>query len=310
MRSKSRPVWRGYEYSERYGGAGRQTCPFRLVMSYAQAMKLFKYCAESGIYILGSGQLRLSPPNTFNDPFEFAVNINYSSVTKEKLKRHMNKQEAFENWYQANRAGQDLEAARKYYDSNRDPIANDFMANLPQNMGREQDNACDKASQIWLVGCFSETPKSILMWSHYSNHHRGMVIEFETDNLHPNLLRESFIIKIKYTKTKPVFQYRFGMAGFEKQFLAMAGHKYLDWQYEQEWRIVVPLATVKGGPFMPFDHNAIRSVRFGQRCPIGLRITAHSLLRQPEFKHVVRYETNLNRREYKLEFNELPRDRA
>ncbi len=34
-------------------------------------MKIFQYCDEGGALILENLELRLTPPNEFNDPFEF-----------------------------------------------------------------------------------------------------------------------------------------------------------------------------------------------------------------------------------------------
>ena len=272
-------------------------------------MRLFKYCGESGVYILGSGQLRLSTPNAFNDPFEFAFNVVTGQITKEALKRYLKRQpDMFLGWYERHRRGKDVGKAYEFYHSHLDEICDQAWQEFPQNIKVEQANACNRASDYWAVGCFARRKDSILMWSHYGEHHRGIVIEFDMEQVPFTRKRKIlYLKKVKYSRRKPTFIYTLGNKGFERQFPDLARYKHERWRYEDEWRIIVPRATLRNEKYLPLPHQAIVSVTLGCRCSEAIEITVHDLLRQPEFRHVVLDRAIENPQKYKLEFVQIPR---
>jgi Protein of unknown function (DUF2971) len=94
-------------------------------------------------------------------------------------------------------------------------------------------------------GCsFSEVHDSILMWSHYSDHHRGLCIEYDLTPLpfHHAFRRNLYPVFYSadlYDLTK----FAEALAGPGQNFkpmmplLAML-YKFEGWQYEREWRFV------------------------------------------------------------------------
>jgi len=145
-------------------------------------MILFKYC--SGLHILATGSLKFAPPNTFNDPFEFAMNVDASGVTKEELKAYLkSSDDMFEGWWQKAERDMPRSTARTVYDDTLDHIVEDALVHFPENVIQEQENSCNRSSDWWAVTCFSERRDSCLMWSHYADRHRGIVIEFDSQHL-------------------------------------------------------------------------------------------------------------------------------
>tara|TARA_B100000446_G_scaffold186296_1_gene212228 strand:- start:1515 stop:2297 length:783 start_codon:yes stop_codon:yes gene_type:complete len=89
------------------------------------------------------------------------------------------------------------------------------------------------------VYCLSETFRSILMWSHYANDHKGFCIEFERNER--NTLGSKNTHKVNYKPNLPLltlddFKASNIAATAEKIFLT----KFEEWSYEEEWRIVCP----------------------------------------------------------------------
>lgn len=87
------------------------------------------------------------------------------------------------------------------------------------------------------VCCFSETVESMLMWTHYANEHKGFAVEYA-----PNQ-KSSIALQLW-----PVF-YREKLFDIRKYFSQVSSnlipllpslHKAVDWQYEKEWRLVIP----------------------------------------------------------------------
>jgi len=95
------------------------------------------------------------------------------------------------------------------------------------------------------VCSFSERNDSLLMWSHYANHHKGFCIEYNIEvlsagdffrkNLYPVFYSEQFYDLGSFIQS---------LAGPSREdfrsmipLLAML-HKFEGWKYEEEWRLV------------------------------------------------------------------------
>lgn len=92
--------------------------------------------------------------------------------------------------------------------------------------------------KLIFVTCFSEDPLSVLMWSHYSNNHKGICIEYDFSKLefynstllklHPVRYSDNLVDLVEFEEVQHV----------GKTLLA-ALNKSCDWEYEKEWRIVL-----------------------------------------------------------------------
>jgi hypothetical protein len=89
------------------------------------------------------------------------------------------------------------------------------------------------------IACFSERNDSILMWSHYADHHKGICVEYETRllslpdaigflhpvNYHPELFDATEYF-CSYPENNPWMLW------------IAACHKSPEWAYELEWRFI------------------------------------------------------------------------
>lgn len=111
------------------------------------------------------------------------------------------------------------------------------------------------------VLCLSTTQKSILMWSHYADNHRGFCIGFK-NNIGFN---ENDVMQVKYSESREndlLYQYilTLDMNEDQKKLYLMREiilKKYIDWKYEEEWRII----NKKGVKNYSDDH--LDSIIFG-----------------------------------------------
>jgi hypothetical protein len=96
------------------------------------------------------------------------------------------------------------------------------------------------------VCSFTERSDSIVMWSHYADYHKGFCIEYDISKLPPQHLLRRGVFPAVYSaslfdltrwseKLVSVGRQRFNPA---LVLLAMT-HKYKDWKYEREWRLVL-----------------------------------------------------------------------
>src|SRR5664280_402943 len=135
-------------------------------------MTLYKYSsAKWGIAILRDLRLKVSPPNSFNDPFEFTpqtlnplkdVKSAYAVFQRNGLPCSFDCfQEKLWPWL-----CQDVQLKEQFV---RENISDDL-------------NEKDKASEFVGVLCLSQLPDDIRMWSHYAQNHTGITIGLDVSN--------------------------------------------------------------------------------------------------------------------------------
>ncbi len=86
----------------------------------------------------------------------------------------------------------------------------------------------------------TETPDNLLMWSHYGDNHKGVVLGF--DETHPFFLGAEIVAglsrlnRVEYNQRRPVLSVT--TRDNPKIFL----RKSTEWAYEKEWRLIRPLS--------------------------------------------------------------------
>lgn len=94
-------------------------------------------------------------------------------------------------------------------------------------------------SYIHNVGSLSETNQSILMWSHYSENHEGMCIEYAIDELSNDDIISISLYPVFYQNVdKDTPEDKTNGIKLYKTFAVL--RKRQEWNYEKEWRIIFP----------------------------------------------------------------------
>ena len=106
------------------------------------------------------------------------------------------------------------------------------------------------------ISCFSERNDNILMWSHYSSHHKGFCLEFHSD---ADLFTKAK--RVIYSNDIPTIDLCELMLDddFEKVF-AIFCTKSSDWQYEREWRVL----RQEVGPYC-YPQHLLKAIYFGAK---------------------------------------------
>ena len=89
------------------------------------------------------------------------------------------------------------------------------------------------------VSCFSESEESLLMWSHYAHHHRGMCVEFELIQFNDEIGFPP--VPVIYSEKKPCMQkIDLNDPNTVAQICLVTSltTKSKEWSYEREWRII------------------------------------------------------------------------
>ena len=114
-----------------------------------------------------------------------------------------------------------------------------------------------------VVTCFSEKYDNLLMWSHYSDSHRGICLGFDLQKLYQNFKKYyPALIKVKYTDQLERIDY---FIEKKKAIINWFRIKSDCWNYEKEVRIVltnIKLDSTKQIA-IPFDTETINSIYLG-----------------------------------------------
>lgn len=100
--------------------------------------------------------------------------------------------------------------------------------------------------------CFSGIWEEPLLWGHYADKHKGVAIGFE--------ILKGDVLRVKYgSQPKRVkFELTNDSQKNEELFLSLAKKKYKNWEYENEYRMLVELKdciTVEGHRFFKFKNT-------------------------------------------------------
>lgn len=139
------------------------------------------------------------------------------------------------------------------------------------------------------IACFSEDVKSILMWSHYADSHKGFALEYD---FRPTLssipLERGALYPVVYSDERydaslyVTWQFMH-ILGFHSKnpditaFSKVALHKSRVWEYEREWRIIDP------GPHDPIHpkpsviHHKPVAIYYGENIPKDKQDRLHQI---------------------------------
>jgi hypothetical protein len=148
------------------------------------------------------------------------------------------------------------------------------------------------------ITCFSKVHDNILMWSHYADNHKGVVLQIEPSSeplIHARAVQyeNDYFMFTKESKQnraeiiKPFFQ------------------KSKQWEYEQEIRFVCPYGT----GLIKFDPKDLKAIYFGCRCNDNEIDKVLSIVKLK--KHIIKlFKAKKDYNSYRLIFDEIVAENA
>jgi hypothetical protein len=191
-------------------------------------MRLFKYVNAERVDIIENQQIRFTSPKDFNDALDTRPRVaplknrtalkirakSYEAEILRSLPLH------FHLLPRAERRKKEKELFRgsiKYMQENAEAIAKKIEGDVYLGI-----------SQLFGVLCLTASFNNRLMWGNYADGDRGFMIEFDSGE--PRF-GPGVIHKIVYSEEPPTYDPAIGSDGWWKV-------KSLDWEYENEYRIV------------------------------------------------------------------------
>jgi hypothetical protein len=232
--------------------------------------KLFKYfTADGAVRLFETMGIRFTQPDFLNDPYE--CHLAFDKDVRLQLVEH------FYNSMVANETTKSEAELRDIAERNEDTLLINALKGyreIKKDLG---------------VLSLTECPLNLLMWAHYADEHKGVVVEL--DYTHESLFKmspggEEFstLNAVRYQNEKVV-----GLP-FPDKVVESLLTKSPEWEYEREWRFIRTLNLldeVKPDIYIQkLDPKAIKRVIFGARFPGKRLAEITKFTDRTEFSHV------------------------
>lgn len=264
-------------------------------------MRFYKYCNTGGIEILRGCSIKVALPSEVNDPFDCNPTPDITTPTSREALRNM--------------IIKGSQLLPKIIEGSLVPppglSKQQFKANVLQILDSNLDNpafvkmAIEHLSTETGLLCLSVAKNHHLMWAHYADSHKGLVIEFDWDGVFSVMkdrdkLKSNGLHEVRYSDERPFYR-------FDQINPSVILTKGTVWSYEEEWRVVflskdVPKREVAGQSMLllPIPPTCIKAVYLGNRMTdvhcqeIGL------ICNQEHLRHVDIYQMQMSHHGYSL----------
>ena len=234
---------------------------------------LYKYRAinDNTKKIIENNQLWFSKPADFNDPFDCKIIPETNNTLADVI-----------TYLEENTTNVPKHEITT--------LAQSFIKN-PVELDRIVKTAVDNVISKSGVCCFSEINDNILMWSHYSEDHKGICLKFD-------VLQDSqffiYPLRVDYLDTYPRINY----IKQNKEFVnVLIRSKSNDWIYEKEIRVYK-----RESKLYDFKKEALVEVIFGCKAESDEIDKFKDLVNQNGYNNVVFKKAKLKDFEYGLDF--------
>ena len=208
---------------------------------------LYKYFRinEDLISSLENSKIWFSKPDDFNDPFDSKIKCKYVKDQYYEERKKLTMREAY------NEAISNESYIKESLDLNRMQLGHE-----KRRMEKTQELHSIFMEQVKTSGvaCYSKNYDNILMWSHYSDNHKGVCVKFNKSD------QEFFKIssEVKYTDKFPDSQ---ELLDAKDPSTFLFSTKSDCWSYEQEVRVIKPITGL-----VSFKPDSLEAVYFGVKC--------------------------------------------
>lgn len=224
---------------------------------------------ERVIPVFNECKLWFSSPANFNDPFDCKTYPRIPSEDELALYLATNAENASEKDYKMIRDGIRI-AGKK--------LAKQAIDDIMNRSG---------------VKCFTPNNDTILMWSHYTNSHKGICLGFDVmEDL------EFFVYPINVVYSEEYPKLVFTDKSFPSEMLRT---KSKVWEYEKEVRVCKP-----NFGYYNFNPKSLKSITFG--CNISedkQEIIIKTIKQNKELDHVAFFKCSTNPTQFKLDITPL-----
>lgn len=244
--------------------------------------RFYKYSSVSENFKtnLANGQLWFSSPSNFNDPFDCKAYIDFGS----------SEDECRLNFEKFNKAF-DVILPELY-----SKIWNDLLKK-PDDFNLLNSYSASKNFEEWLgVSCFSEKFNNSLMWAHYADKHKGVVLEFKKDL--DGFLTQN-LLPVNYFKSYPIIR----VSDFKQEQMISIAYQVIcakgyEWKYEKEWRAI----AVPGNKLYNYNKNELTGIIFGLNTEDHIIQEIVNIINSSGYKNVKFRQAEFKERQFRMRY--------
>ncbi|MBM9605931.1 DUF2971 domain-containing protein [Desulfopila inferna] len=248
--------------------------------------KLYKYESFStrSLENLKNQGIYFASPKNFNDPFDCSIDANFKTISKSKLtKLHAEFRSECSN-------KTEFDIVYGIYPNKA------FIQLLENSLIKFFNEMKDSMLNTKGISCFSETKNDILMWSHYSDCHKGFCLEFDTKFEPFNQAKP-----VKYSKSFPTLDTpSLFLKEDPEQVLEIFLTKHSSWNHEKEWRIL----HNQVGTLYTYPTESLIGLYFGAEIPYTY-MEIISLIIQGQNPNVSFYKAEKSSSSFSVNFKEV-----
>jgi hypothetical protein len=281
-------------------------------------VNLFKYVAPERVDVLLNGRLRFTQAADFNDPFEIVPHL-AAFLPVEHEDKYLQQltpdgqvmfEEAIDRELGSLPLPPELKALgrklilQRYGGADVTRLMKEMLPEIIERgkptFGRSiQERLGERIGVLSLA----ESPRNLLMWAHYGSCHRGFAIEFDgshsffSQTLPPTTVGR--LMKVVYSLKRPAITAYDPSVAVEvyasRLITDLLLTKSKDWEYEQEWRMVLPVDDQQRYPheidgrfhLFPVPREAFRGIVIGARASDATKLAIRASIEgTPELMHV------------------------
>lgn len=226
--------------------------------------------------VIKNSALYFSTPQSFNDPFDCQLTLD-TNLTRDEITTYLSTRRP---------ALSKPQIKRLLADWKDDPIAFRRSAN------RTLHEALSKHG----ISCFAPNADSILMWSHYTDSHRGLCLKFDVLS-DPSAFTTPY--KVEYQENYPIWNHF--KKGPGETITKMITTKAKVWEYEQEYRIFKPNSPGNHA----FKKEALVEVIFGCNASQAFIEDVRTIAYNAKMHQVKFSKAQISKRRFALIFKEI-----
>lgn len=284
--------------------------------------KLYKYrpVNEYSLNNLEEDTVWLNSPNDYNDPYEFYENIDFKALSNAITEKHKDElismmtskiqvsEDIIEKAKVSNNPieiiGEAIMKENQYSGLKIDTFFKFISDYVEKNNQRLISEKLEFIQDTMKVSSFCEENNQFLMWSHYSDSHRGFCIEYDIDFWNKSDLRRRILYPIiyqdeVYNSTPHLLKSINGTEWNNLYPLLSGSTKSKNWEYEKEWRFIINIGA--SFPRQNYPMNCQSKVFLGHKISEEHKTNIIEICKQ---KNLPVFQTKL-KGNYELDFEQI-----
>lgn len=229
---------------------------------------------------LKKGRLFYNSPIEFNDPFDCKAHLNYGDTEMACLRN-------FEKFNSSMNIELSEDAKSVW----------SLALKNPKNFNLLRTSSTTSyIEKYFKITCFSNKFNNNLMWSHYADKHKGIVLKFKKDL---NGTLAPILLPVQYFRKYPIID----IEGIPKEQLISVLYKVIcskgiNWKYEMEWRAV----TKKNSKLQYYNKNELVGIFFGLKTSEETKKEIYELINNSGYINIDFREAEFDTLKFKVKY--------